>query len=245
MTSNSYGEEESDCTKLPRGMPPSSKVDNASNFEEAEVSMQEVKPIKEPTIGKVNGALDLAEGPVRRASNFTKGLAHFRVNAKVEKKKKVHLKPEDGVFEFNFSFLPLSNDHGNPRRDKSQQVRGCSYDRDLHSEGQDDVTWRYGPKQVVVMKGQPSQSRAILMGGQPSIIWSWEQAEVLWEFQDRPSLARSRQAMRASPDLVGENIKARELATRLQAQQTLLKVPYTILGLPIRPPNLARSLNSI
>ncbi|KAK8553890.1 hypothetical protein V6N12_030870 [Hibiscus sabdariffa] len=50
-TSN-FEEEVSDCTKLPRGMPPSSKMDNAPNFEGAEVSMQEAKPVKKTTYGQ-------------------------------------------------------------------------------------------------------------------------------------------------------------------------------------------------
>ena len=80
------------------------------------------------------------------------------------------------------------------------------------------------------------------MGEHSRSIQSWEQAEVPWEFRDRPSLVRSRQAMRASLDLVGENVMGRDLATETWAPQVLQEVLHNILGLHERPPDLARSL---
>ena len=83
---------------------------------------------------------------------------------------------------------------------------------------------------------------AVLMGEHSSSTRSWEQAEVPWEFRDRPSLVRSRQAMRASLDLVGENVMRHDLAIEAWAPQVLQEVLHNILGLHERPPDLARSL---
>ena len=103
---------------------------------------KDMEPAKEPPMGKVEGA-----------SNFIgkEDLMRFRV-----KPKEVHLDPDYDVFEFDLLSLNVFKDQEDPRRGKSQPVRVGSYDRDVRNDGaQDDVAWRYGPKQADHVGGQP------------------------------------------------------------------------------------------